>query len=458
MNKSKLKVLIITLACILVLALTAGLIVHFTVGKNRNADDKPKVAISGKVYDENGDVMDTGKVYSLPRIMTISELQENTVSQVTLTASVIPENATDGTVTWSIKFDDGSDTDYYLTLEPTYLGATTAVLTCREPFDDTAIITVTSNYDETKKAECTVDYLYNFNPIDLSMTYSDVVFKQDNRMDISYTFLGNGSIEGDFEYGDLYIELNHMVISEINSRLGSEFTPTYKILSTGYDSDGITFHCGSPFECFAANSGLDEQTFNEAFARAIYFGCGPDCDYHSIIHFTAKYSYKGSVVSVEEIWHEGVERLTADFSLENIVIPVDDVIIEGDDITFNTGTSSSLVCGFDGGSAISTDARIKVTGKQSTCESVTVNALEKAFSKYLKMESSTEITFTTTATMKLTLYVDTADKKIKVDGASYVSALSEAGDNIVTITLDAGEHTITKGDVLGLFALQLEAA
>ena len=60
--------------------------------------------------------------------------------------------------------------------------------------------------------------------------------------------------------------------------------------------------------------------------------------------------------------------------------------------------------------------------------------------------------------MKLTLYVDTADKKIKVDGTSYVSALSEAGDNIVTLTLDAGEHTITKGDVLGLFALQLETA
>lgn len=460
MTKSKIKIIIISVALVLVVALCIGLIVHLTkkdAPDNSVADDKTAVELSGKVYDENGDEMLSTMVYSMPRAMTISALQDNTVSQVTLTATVLPENATDNTVEWSIEFDDGTDTDYYLTLEPTFYGSTTAVLTCYAPFDYTAIITVTSNYDSTKKDECYVDYLYEFDPIDLSMNWSDVVFKKDNRIDIDYSFGGYGTAEGDLEYGDLYIELDGAVIGAIEARLGKTFTPTYKILSTGFTSDGITFNCPSPYYCFAAGSGIDEQTFNEAFTRAIYFGCGEDCDYHAIIHFTAKYSYKGDVVAVEEIWHEGYERLTVDFSLEGLVIPVDDVIIDSDDITFGVGTSDSLVCSFDGGSSISTDSRIKVKGNQSSCSVTTVNAIDKTFTKYLKMESNTEVTFSTASTMTLTLYVDTADKRIKVDGQTYTSTTTEDGDNIVTITISAGSHTIAKGDAMGLFALQLNA-
>lgn len=462
MTRNKIKTILIAVALVLVVALAAGLIAHF-VGKGKT--DKPvtgdttQYELSGKVYDESGNEMLTSMVYSMPRAMTFSELQDETVSRITISATVSPENATDDTIEWSIKFDDDTDTDEYLTLEPTYYGANTAVLTCYEPFDYTAIITATSNYDSTKSATCYVDYLYEFEPIDLHITWDNIVFNSENSMAMEYDFCGHGTVEGDFEYGDLYIELDDAVVYEISARLGREFVPTPKILSTGYTSDGITFNVPSPFACFAANSGINEQTFNEAFTRAIYFGCGEDCDYHAIIHFTAKYSYKGDVVAVEHIWHDGYERLSVDFSLEGLIIPVEDVTIDNGDIVFGVGMDEPLLCTFDGTeAAISSDGRIKVSGKQASCSVTTVNALGKSFTKYLKMETGTQITFTTAADMTLKIYVDTVGKKIKVDGVNYTSESNENGDTFVTVSLSAGTHTITKGDAMGLFALQLSAA
>lgn len=461
MTKKKIYYIVLVIACVLVVGLVAGLIAQGVSGKKKpEINEKEPAVISGKVYDDSGYEMLASKVYSMPRAMTISELQDNTVSQVTLTATVTPENATDSTVEWSIIFDDNTETTEYLTLEPTYYGSNTAVLTCLQPFDYTAIITVTSNYDSTKTAKCYVDYLYQFNPIDLDVQWDNIVFNKENTVTMDYTYSGYGTVEGDFEYGDLYIELDGSVVGAISDRLGFEFKPTPKILSDGYTSDGITFNCPSPYECFAAGSGINETTFNEAFTRAIYFGCGEDCDYHAIIHFTAKYSYMGDVVVTEEMWHDGYERISVDFSLEGLVIPVEDVTINKGDIVFGVETNEPVTCYFDSadGSAIATDSKFKVTGKQTSCAETTVHALNKSFTKYLKMESATQVTFTSATNATLIIYVDTAGKKLKVDGYTYTSVATENGDNVVTVTLSAGAHTIAKGDVLGLFALMLNKA
>lgn len=334
----KIKAILITVALVLGITLCAGLIVHFTRGTDKPTGEKPDEAyeLGGKVFDDIGNEMRSEMVYAMPTAMTISELQDETIARATVTATVSPENATDDTIVWSIKFADNTDTDDYLTLEPAYYGANTAVLTCYQPFDSTAIITATSNYDATKTATCYVEYLFEFNPIDLSISWSEIVFNAENNIDMDCSFYGTGTVEGDLEYGELYIELNRSVINAISDRLGCEFTPTYKILSEGFESYGITFNVPSPFACFAANSGIDEVTFNEAFTRAIYFGCGEECDYHAIIHFTAQYSYKGEVVQTEHIWHEGYDRLSVDFSLDGLVIPVDDIIIGGGDIVVGT--------------------------------------------------------------------------------------------------------------------------
>ncbi len=455
----KIKLIAVIILAVLVIAICGGLIAHF-VGKDTSdnpiVDETQKYELSGKVYDDSGNEMLSTMVYSMPRAMTFSELQEETVSQITVTATVSPENAIDNTVTWSIEFEGGFDTDDYLTLEPAYYGANTVVLTCYQPFDNTAILTATSNFDETKKATCYVDYLCPFDPIDLSVMWDDIVFNEENTILMEYNHFGYGSVEGYFEYGDLYLELDDAVVQAISERLGKEFTPTAKILSAGYTMDEIVFNVPSPFACFAANSGIDEKTFNEAFARALYFGCGEDCDYHAIIHFTARYSYKGYVVAVEDIWHDGYDRLSVDFSLKGLVVPVDDVTINGGDIVFGAGVDEPLVCTFDGEEKIiATDSRITVSGKQTSCAETTVTALSKTFSKCLKMESGTLIRFATDVDFTLKIYVDTEIKKVKVDGVNYTSVADENGNFVVTAYISAGEHKITKGDAMGVFALTL---
>ncbi|WP_312392548.1 T9SS type A sorting domain-containing protein [Chryseobacterium sp.] len=75
--------------------------------------------------------------------------------------------------------------------------------------------------------------------------------------------------------------------------------------------------------------------------------------------------------------------------------------------------------------------------------------------KRLKIESSTAINFTTTASSALTLVFDpTFSGTIKVDNASYT-----ASSGIVNIpNLNAGNHSITKGSVANLFYIKTQYA
>jgi hypothetical protein len=70
----------------------------------------------------------------------------------------------------------------------------------------------------------------------------------------------------------------------------------------------------------------------------------------------------------------------------------------------------------------------------------------------LKIESSTLISFTTTAAQTLTLVFNSADgTEIKVDGTS-----NAMNNGIVTVSLAPGAHTITKVDPANLYFMKLE--
>ncbi|WP_129745943.1 T9SS type A sorting domain-containing protein [Flavobacterium anhuiense] len=87
-----------------------------------------------------------------------------------------------------------------------------------------------------------------------------------------------------------------------------------------------------------------------------------------------------------------------------------------------------------------------ITGNMnSTPGSVTYNGL--TLTERLKIESSTSITYTTTSASTLTLVFDSNfTGTIKVDNVSYT-----ASAGIVTASIAAGSHTITKGSVANLF-------
>lgn len=93
-----------------------------------------------------------------------------------------------------------------------------------------------------------------------------------------------------------------------------------------------------------------------------------------------------------------------------------------------------------------------ISGNTSTSKgSNTFNG--ETYTTCLKIESSTSITFTTTAPKTLTLVLGSGEsgKRIKVDDTTY----SADANGIVTVELGAGNHIIKKGDTANLFFIQL---
>ena len=116
-----------------------------------------------------------------------------------------------------------------------------------------------------------------------------------------------------------------------------------------------------------------------------------------------------------------------------------------------TTISSDVECNFQN-SAPSNSAFTVVGSYSNSKGTATVNGT--TYSICLKMESKTSITFTTTATMRLTLVFGDNDTNFTalVDGDKKTGA-----NHILTVDLEAGEHEIKKADVTNLFYIGLKA-
>ena len=132
------------------------------------------------------------------------------------------------------------------------------------------------------------------------------------------------------------------------------------------------------------------------------------------------------------------------------------VSVQGEE---NTDTGSGETGGGEtGGGETSADMihNFSLSGKTSTFYTITGNLSDSkgtvvyqdiTMTQCLKMESSTIITFTTTSTARLTLVFNSDfTGKIKINDISYTAA-----NGIVTTTLAAGTHKITKGDSSNLY-------
>jgi len=97
-----------------------------------------------------------------------------------------------------------------------------------------------------------------------------------------------------------------------------------------------------------------------------------------------------------------------------------------------------------------TSAFYTITGNMnSTAGNVTYAGL--TLTAGFKMETATSITFTTTSVSTLILVFDAAfAKAVKVDGVSYTAV-----NGIVTVSLSAGNHTISKGDSANLYYISV---
>jgi len=117
-------------------------------------------------------------------------------------------------------------------------------------------------------------------------------------------------------------------------------------------------------------------------------------------------------------------------------------------VSANGGTAENVVHNFTTSGKTSTF--FAISGNLSTTKG-TVIYNELTLTQCLKMESATTISFTTTQPAKLTLVFNTDfTGKVNIDGKSYTPT---AG--ILTVSIAAGAHLITKGDTSNLFYMSV---
>ncbi len=106
-----------------------------------------------------------------------------------------------------------------------------------------------------------------------------------------------------------------------------------------------------------------------------------------------------------------------------------------------TIASQTQVCSFNGKPS---NDNFTVSGKYYS-DSMTING--NTYASGLKMESSTSVTFKTTAKMTLTLYLHSScnGKVIEIDGVAY-TATTVNGNVVIVAEIEAGNHTIAKGN------------
>lgn len=137
------------------------------------------------------------------------------------------------------------------------------------------------------------------------------------------------------------------------------------------------------------------------------------------------------------------------------------------------GSTGGSTGGTEGGSTVTpiegtvlvtfTDSKpsssiVTVSGNYATNKG-TATIDDTSYSTCVKMESATNISVTVDKKVTMTLYFSSADTKTnaKIDGKkpAEVNAVIDSTAKTMTVTLDAGSHTITKQDTCNLFGIKL---
>ena len=136
----------------------------------------------------------------------------------------------------------------------------------------------------------------------------------------------------------------------------------------------------------------------------------------------------------------------------------------GGDETGGSGDGGGTVTPIEGTVLVTfTDSKpsssiVTVSGNYSTNKG-TATIDGTSYSTCVKMESATNISVTVDKKVTMTLYFSSADTKTnaKIDGKkpAEVNAVIDSTAKTMTVTMDAGSHTITKQDTCNLFGIKL---
>lgn len=171
------KALSILLALVLLAAAVVELVLwrlDYIVFQNPNAGQAQEEA------DLNDNLVMTPQNGKLMRLsVTSAAAADGGYEPVTLTATVLPETATDKTVDWAVAFVNpssewasGKTATDYVTVTPSSDGAATATVQCLEDFGAQIVVTATSRDNPEATAQCTVDFAQKLVSTSVSFAFS----------------------------------------------------------------------------------------------------------------------------------------------------------------------------------------------------------------------------------------------------------------------------------------------
>lgn len=128
----------------------------------------------------------------------------------------------------------------------------------------------------------------------------------------------------------------------------------------------------------------------------------------------------------------------------------------GDDETGSEKpVEGAVTCSFNTGEPSSAEFTLTGSDKNFRDEETVIDGT--TYTKSLKMETGTELSFTTTEKMNLTIYFGSSSKKytVKVNGEKLTG---DSSSKSLTTTVEAGSHKITKADSCTLALIKLTPA
>ncbi len=177
---------LVSMCLVLLIAITASMSTLAITGCNK-APEKETGAITNGSFEISEF---RGNGISLMSVTPMTVAENSTYAEQTLKATVMPENATNKEVDWSVAWADGQEgtvTDY-VTVTATVNDSTTASVKCYQAFTGNIVITVTTR-ENKYVANCIVTFVGV--PTDINVT-GTIVESSDG-----FYYLGVG---GDYSY------------------------------------------------------------------------------------------------------------------------------------------------------------------------------------------------------------------------------------------------------------------
>lgn len=208
-NSSKFWTGFLAVLLVLVIAGTAALVGVLSDGFKNWDKFKPDEEQTEQTEEtaDNGGAIIGESVGSGVKVMSAKIAPENYAANgvsaqaetaYTLTATVLPEKASNKAVDWTVSFVNpvsawatGKTVTDYVTVTPTADGALTANVECLQAFDEQIKVTVTSRNNADATATCLVDYAERVSGYTLTLSNGGVTISSS---DPEYTVTGNSSV------------------------------------------------------------------------------------------------------------------------------------------------------------------------------------------------------------------------------------------------------------------------